>query len=282
MGIEGQWYYEIEEQLKMGYKTKGSLFKQQSDFQLVEIIDTEAYGRMMLIDDLVMCTERDEFVYHELIAHIPALTHPSPKRAVVIGGGDGGTVRELLRHPSLTSIVLCEIDAVVVKAAKDYLPSLSSGLSDPRVEVVIGDGLKYMAEHEPASLDIVIVDSTDPISCGEPLFSKAFYKSVAKALTADGIMACQSESPWHSKELLSGITANIKGGFDHLYPYIGNIPTYPRGLWSFTMAGKAPLTRPAQDCPRFAAFADQMHYLQPGMLPAVFELPKFYKDKLGL
>lgn len=276
------WYYEVEDHLKMGYKTKGSLFKQQSDFQLVEIIDTEAYGRMMLIDDLVMCTEKDEFVYHELIAHIPALTHPDPKQVVVIGGGDGGTVRELLRHPSIEKIVLCEIDAVVVQAAKDYLPSLSCGLSDPRVEVFIGDGLKYMAEHAPSSLDIVIVDSTDPISCGEPLFSEAFYRSVAAALRPDGVMACQSESPWHSKEMLHRIAKNIRGGFDNLHHYIGNIPTYPRGLWSFTIAGKSQLSLPQAGNERFAAIADDMQYLHDGMLEAVFQLPVFYKKKLSL
>ena len=156
------------------------------------MIETESYGRMLLIDGLVMITDRDEFVYHEMIAHIPALNHRKPERVVVIGGGDGGTVRELLKHPSIKEVVLCEIDGLVVDASKKYFPEVAGCLEDSRVRVNIGDGLAYMKNHDPGVLDLVIVDSTDPVGPGEGLFTKEFYSSVSKALKADGMMACQS------------------------------------------------------------------------------------------
>lgn len=276
------WFQEEENGIRYSYKITDVLYRKQSPFQLVEVVETEAYGRTLLIDGLVMVTDVDEFVYHELIAHIPALLHKNPKNAVVIGGGDGGTVRELLKHPSIEKITLCEIDEVVVNASKEFFPKIAGELGNKRVDVNIGDGLKYMAEHEPNSLDIVIVDSTDPVSCGEPLFSKAFYQSVARALKDDGIMVCQSESPWYKKEMLLKIHNNIRGGFDHLKPYIASIPTYPRGLWSFTLASKQPVSLDSFDIARFNEFKDSLNYLEEGVLKAVFQIPKFFRNKLEM
>lgn len=274
------WFFEKEESLSYGYKVKNHLFKKKSPFQLVEVIETESFGKILLIDSLIMTTDLDEFVYHELIAHIPALLHPFPKNVVVIGGGDGGTVRELVKHPSVEKITLCEIDKVVVEASKEFFPNIAKDITHPKVDLFIGDGLKYMKEHEPDSLDLVIIDSTDPISCGEPLFSSAFYQSVSKALKVDGLMVCQSESPWYNKEMLNRIHTNVKSGFNFIKPYLGSIPTYPRGLWSFTLASNSPISLQSFDRKRLESFEESLSYLHEGMLEAVFQLPKFYQKKL--
>jgi spermidine synthase len=278
------WYYEdYEDGVKLGLAAKEVLFRDKSDFQTVDVIETEAYGRMLLLDGLVMTTDKDEFVYHELISHVPALNHPKPERVVVIGGGDGGTVRELLKHPDIKEIVLCEIDGMVVEVCEKYFPEIAGGIRDSRVTLKIGDGIAYMADHAPGTLDLVIVDSTDPIGPGEGLFSSAFYRSVAKALKDDGLMVCQSEGLWHPSDVLQRIHRNVSAGFSHLYPYIASIPTYPKGTWSWTMASKKPIKIDDFDRNRLAKIEGQgkgLKYLNADLMTGVFALPNFFKAKL--
>lgn len=276
------WYFEdYGDDLKAGFKAKNVLFRGKSEFQTVDVIETEAYGRMLLLDGLVMCTDKDEFVYHELISHVPALNHPRPERIVVIGGGDGGTVRELLKHPEVKEIVLCEIDGMVVEASEKYFPAIASGIRDPRVKLNVGDGVAYMKNCAPASLDVVIVDSTDPIGPGEGLFSGDFYKSVARALKPDGVMACQSESPWHDAPILQRIYRNVSAGFQYVYPYIGSIPTYPKGMWSWTMASNKQIDVSKFDRRRFAKIAEtQLEYLNEDLMTGVFAIPNFFRKKM--
>ena len=148
---------------------------------------------------------------------------------VVIGGGDGGTVREMLRHPEIENITLCEIDSLVVETSHHYFPEVSAGLTDPRVEVMIGDGIEYVSNLPKESVDLMIIDSTDPIGPGEGLFTKEFYRNAAASLKADGLLCAQTESPWHSRESISRIHNNLAGGFSFVRPFIGVVPTYPRG-----------------------------------------------------
>ncbi len=277
------WYYEqYGEDLKAGFKTTDILFRGKSEYQTVDVIETAAYGRMLLLDGLVMCTDKDEFVYHEMISHVPALNHPKPEKIVVIGGGDGGTVRELLKHPEVKEIVLCEIDGMVVESCEKYFPEIASGIRDSRVKVNIGDGVAYMMEHAPGTLDIVLVDSTDPIGPGEGLFSGDFYRSVARALKPDGIMACQSESPWHDDPILKRIYKNVSAGFKHIYPYVGSIPTYPKGMWSWTMASNQPLDVKKFDLERFKKLdrSTELKYLNEELMSGVFAIPNFFKKKM--
>jgi spermidine synthase len=276
------WFTEQEQdRLRLSLKVENVLFRGVSEFQAVEVLETAAYGRMLVLDGCVMCTDRDEFVYHEMIAHIPALLHAAPKKVVVIGGGDGGTVRELLKHKAVEKIVLCEIDAMVVDSARKYFPALASGLADPRVEVRIGDGVAYMRELEN-EVDIVVVDSTDPIGPGEGLFSGEFYRSVARSLRKGGIMVAQSESPWYERDALIRIHKNISAGFAHRYSYVGSIPTYPRGLWSWTMASATPLDPESLRKPsaRFERISRGLKYLTPGLAAGAFDLPPFYREKI--
>lgn len=277
------WFEEREESsLRYGYKVEDILFRGKSDYQSVDIVETKAYGRVMLIDGLVMLTDRDEFVYHEMIAHIPMLLHPKPCRAVVIGGGDGGTVRELLRHSEIEKIDLCEIDSLVVSCAEKYFPSISQGLRDARVTVHITDGIEYVKSLESNSIDLLIVDSTDPIGPGEGLFTQEFYKDVKKALTEEGLMVCQSESPWQAEEGLARIWQNISSNFEFVRPYIGSVPTYPRGFWSWTLASNKPISRSNFDLRRLSSISSDLKYLNKDIAHAAFALPNFYRQKLGL
>ena len=274
------WFTEQEQDhIRTSWKTEDVLFREQSAFQTVEVIQTKAYGRMLVLDGCVMITDADEFVYHEMIAHIPAVIHPNPKRVVVIGGGDGGTVRELLKHDGIEEIVLCEIDGMVVDASRKFFPAVAGKLDDPRVQVRIGDGVAYMRELEGAC-DIAVIDSTDPIGPGEGLFSGDFYRSVARALRPGGLMVAQSESPWYTNEILGRIHRNIRAGFQHKRSYVGAIPTYPRGLWSWTMASNTAFDPARFDRARLAKVAPGLKYLTETLLTSAFALPAFYQEKL--
>jgi len=278
----GLWFSEIEDDaISYGYKVKDVLFHDRSEYQSVKVIETEAVGKMMLLDDLIMVTEFDEFVYHEVISHIPVCLHKKPEKVVVIGGGDGGTVRELLKHQCIKEITLCEIDEMVVDVSKKFFPKLGSFLDDDRVTVRIGDGVAYMKERSTGELDLVIVDSTDPIGPGEGLFCKDFYRSVAEALKPDGMMVCQSESVWHRPELLRRIHNNVSAGFEHRKSYIAGIPTYPRGTWSWTIGSKNSILPDEYNRDRFAAVKSDLKYLNNETMLSVFALPNFYLDKLS-
>ena len=275
------WFREVDDgKLSYGYKIKDVLYRGHSDFQAVDVVETEAYGKMLLIDGLVMLTESDEFVYHEMIAHIPALLHSEPRSILVIGGGDGGTVRELLKHSSVEKVTLCEIDGLVVETAKRYFPGTASCLTDNRVDVLVADGVKFVADQDPETFDLVIVDSTDPIGPGEGLFTQGFYRNVAQVLGPGGLMACQSESPWYRAELLNRIHNNVRGGFEFVKPYLGSIPTYPRGLWSWTIGSQRPIEPKNYDRERLAQISDGLSYLNEGVVESSFVLPNFYRRKL--
>lgn len=255
------------------------LLNKQTDFQSLQILDTPSLGRVMVLDDCVMITQRDEFVYHEMISHIPVCFHKNPKTVVVIGGGDGGTVRELVKHDCIEKIILCEIDGGVIDAAREFFPEVACGLDDPRVEIMVGDGIAYMKTLSN-EVDLVLVDSTDPVGPGEGLFTKEFYRSVKTALKEGGVMAAQSESPWLEKEFLQKIKNNIAAGFENIKPYTGSVPTYPMGLWSWTMASNKSLEPDEFNVERFRKIESSLDYLTAKSVPLVFELPPFYRKKL--
>lgn len=276
------WFKEIENgEIEYGYAFQNKLFEDQSKFQDIKVIDTLAYGKMLILDDFVMLTESDEFVYHELIAHIPVCFHKNPEKVVVIGGGDGGTVRELVKHDCVKEVVLCEIDGMVVDVCKKFFPAVAGRLDHPKVDVKVGDGMDYVRGLEN-EVDLMIIDSTDPVGPGEGLFTGEFYQSVSKALKPDGMMAAQSESPWAEAEFLNRIHNNIRTGFDYVRPYIASVPTYPRGLWSWTLGSHSPIDVDQFDYERFAKVEPELNYLSDAMVRACFELPKFYRKKLSV
>ena len=215
----------------------------QSKMQFIGIYENASVGRFLVIDDCIMLTELDEFVYHEMMAHIPLLHHPKPESVLVVGGGDGGLAREILKYPSIASLVLCEIDEDVTKLSRRYLPTLASGFDDKRVTLKFADGIDYIRHAASASFDMIFVDSTDPDGLAEPLFSGDFYAACAAALKDDGIFVCQSESPWYDRELLMGIQDRISQGFPNRKTYWGSVPTYPLGSWTWTIAGRRHLPK---------------------------------------
>ncbi len=279
------WFTERDDKIALSLKHDGKLYDVQSDFQKVAIYNTQAYGNMLTLDGMVMTTEKDEYVYHEMITHIPALTHPNPKRALIIGGGDGGTAREMLRHENLNEVVMVEIDDKVIEASKLHLPTIASALDDPKLNLIVDDGIKYVKEAPDGAFDIVIVDSTDPVGPAEGLFTVEFYQEVYRILSEDGIMITQSESPRFNNKVFKEIYQTYGGifGKENVHCYLAYIPTYPTGMWSFSYSSKGS-AHPIKnfDATKSAQFAEreQLKYYNEGIHPAAFALPSFVKEMI--
>jgi len=278
----GDWIQEVhQESLVLRYKVLRRLFAGQSPFQRVEIVDTERFGRMLFNDGVVMLSERDEFVYHEMIAHVPLFVHPAARRVLVIGGGDGGTVREAIRHSSVRHCRLVEIDELVVEACREFLPRTAGALDDPRVQVSIADGVEFVARTRER-YDVVIVDSTDPVGPAEPLFGREFYSNVRRVLNPGGVVVSQAESPYFNAEQQRSLVEILGALFRrvHLYNY-ANI-TYPGGFWSFTFAAEGDLCPLGDfDAGRVAVSGLPFRYYGPEVHRAAFALPPFQVEALA-
>ncbi len=274
------WFTERDQNTAFSLRHKGDLlYKGQSDFQKVEVYDTFAFGRLLTLDGMIMCTEKDEFGYHEMITHVPTLSHGKMKRALVIGGGDGGTVRELLRHENFDEVVMVEIDGMVVDASRKFLPSLSNALDHPKLTLLIEDGIKYVKESPAESFDLVIVDSTDPIGPAEGLFSIDFYQHVHRILTPNGISVSQCESPYYNAEVNEALFSCFHNifGKEKVWKYLAFIPTYPTGMWSFSFSSKGNI-QPSDFNAELAQQFTQKHNLQyynAEIHKAAFALPSF-------
>ncbi|SFI68858.1 spermidine synthase [Thermoflavimicrobium dichotomicum] len=257
-------------------KIKRTLHHEQTEFQKLDIIETEQFGKMMVLDGMVMTTDEDEFVYHEMITHIAMNTHPNPKHVLVVGGGDGGAIREILRYSSVEKAVLAEIDGKVIEAAQNYFPQIAGGLSDPRVEIQVTDGIRHIAENKN-KYDVILVDSTEPVGPAVGLFQKSFYEGIKEALKEDGIMVAQTESPWFNRDLIRRVFRDISATFPITRLYTASIPTYPSGLWSFTIGSKKydPLEVDESQLQSF-----DTRYYHPGLHKSVFQLPVFVQELL--
>ncbi|NPA12530.1 MAG: polyamine aminopropyltransferase [Aquificae bacterium] len=220
----------------VGFSVKVNWAKRvKSPYQEIVILDTVEFGKMLVLDGLVQTTERDEFIYHEMLAHPPMVLHKNPERVLVIGGGDGGTVREILQHPSVKEVHLCEIDEMVIQVSREYLPSISSQLDNPKVKIFIQDGSKFLEERQNY-YDVIIMDSSDPVGASQVLFSSEFYTKVKNSLREGGIMVAQTESPILQEEYFKNAYREISKVFKNVGVYLAYIPTYPSGMWSFTVA----------------------------------------------
>lgn len=266
--------------LETRYRVEKTLFSEKSPYQQIDVVQTAGLGRMLLNDGIVMLSERDEFVYHEMIAHVPLFVHPRPRRVLVIGGGDGGTVREIMRHESIERVVMVEIDEAVVRACRAHMPTVSCALDDPRLELRIEDGVRYVAECRE-TFDLVIVDSTDPIGPATPLFNRDFYEKAAGLLGPDGILVSQAESPFYDPELQEPMLRNQRPFFSRLHLYLFSTLTYPGGLWSFGFASKGPCPLADFAPNRVAAAGLETRYYNPGVHRAAFMLPNFVRDSLA-
>lgn len=279
MSVTDMWYEEkFQDVYGMRYRLKKTLMSQKSEFQQVDVIETAAHGKMLMNDGLVMVTERDEFIYHDMISHVPLFVHPDPQKVLIIGGGDGGTAREVLRHKNIVKCVMVEIDKVVVDACREHIPLTASVLSNPKLELRIEDGVKYMAETEE-KFDVILIDSTDPIGPAAPLFGPEFYANVARCLTDSGIVVSQAESPFYFLETQNEMLKVLKNQFARLHIYNFTNMTYPGGFWSFSFATKNKDLCPIRSFQkkRYESFGDEFKYYNSGIHQAAFHLPQFQK-----
>jgi spermidine synthase len=275
------WVTETHKEIiGLRFRVQKTLFTGKSPFQQVDVVRTAGHGNLLLNDGVVMISERDEFVYHEMIAHVPLCVHPNPERVLIIGGGDGGTVREVLKHPSVKRAVMVEIDEMVVTACREHFPDVSCALDDPRLELRIEDGIRFVNQ-TTERFDVALIDSTDPIGPAAPLFDRAFYRRVAEVLDDDGIMITQAESPFYDPDLQAPMLNNQRPFFKRLHLYLFSTLTYPGGLWSFGFASKQyhPLTD--FDAGRPATAGLTTRYYNPGIHRAAFMLPNFVADGLA-
>lgn len=257
-------------------QVKKTLFTGKSPYQSVYVFETEDFGRMLILDGAVQTTERDEFVYHEMIVHVPLCAHPEPRRVLVVGGGDGGCVREALRHPEVEHVTLVEIDQMVVDCSRKFLPTISGKLDDPRVDVRIEDGVKFVKRHKRA-FDVIIVDSTDPVNMASPLTRGPFFRAAKEALAPGGFYTCQSQGPLFDARGLRRIARAIRKVFPNVSFYLANVPTYPGGVWSFALAGKSGRSTAAIE-PRPLPKGVRTRYYTPQLHRAAFHLPRFVEE----
>jgi spermidine synthase len=265
---------------ELGFRVEKTLFSQKSAYQHIDVVKTMNHGAVLINDGIIMLTERDEFIYHEMIAHVPLFVHPSPKNVLVIGGGDGGTVREILKHDGIERVVMVEIDEVVVAACRRHLPSVSQALDDPRLEIIFADGIQYVAE-TTERFDVAMVDSTDPIGPGAGLFEKSFYANMTRILTAQGILVTQAESPFYDLEFQQTLFSNQRSYFKKLHTYLYTTLAYVGGLYCFGFASKGLCPLKDFNPGRFAASRIATRYYNADIHRAAFMLPQFIKEKLG-
>ena len=274
-----RWFTEISDRDGSAFSLRinKKLDEIQSPFQKVEMFETTDFGNLMIIDGCTMVSTRENFFYHEMMSHPALFSHPAPKNVVIIGGGDCGTLREVLKHPDVETVTQIDIDEVVTQMSLKYFPELCESNNDPRATVMFDDGIKYMREATPESIDVIIVDGTDPVGPGEGLFNHAFYTSCLNALRPGGIMIQQSESPLMHMPLLLEMRDAMKDvGFADLQTLPFPQPIYPSGLWSATMARKVE---------QFAGFREQdvetatfdTEYYNVGIHKGALATPNFMK-----
>lgn len=260
--------------LGFSLKVKSSLRIEQTDFQHLAVVDTEQFGRMLFLDDMVMTSEKDEFFYHEMITNVALNSHPLPEKVLIIGGGDGGALREVVKHPQVKSAVLVEIDNRVMQASKDFFPELSISFSNPKATVITGDGIKYVQTHKD-EFDLILIDSTEPLGPSVELFSQIFYQNAAAALKDDGILVAQSGSPLFNDDLIKLAYQGIKSAFPITKLYLAPVPTYPSGTWSFTIGSKQHDPENIVHQP-----VSRLKYYTPAIHKAAFQLPIFVQQIL--
>jgi spermidine synthase len=277
------WFYENFSYTgsAIGFRITRKLEEVQSPFQKIEMFESTDWGNIMTIDGAMMVTTRDNFFYHEMMAHAPLFTHANPKNVVIIGGGDCGTLREVLKHKGVETAVQCDIDEQVTRMAEKYFPELCESNNDPRATVMFDDGLAYMANAAPESIDLIIVDSTDPVGPAEGLFNEAFYKNCLKALRPDGLLVQQSESPLALMHLIHDMRQAMRGaGFTNFRTLPFPQPCYPTGWWSATIASKSScdLTKFREADAAAKTFATKYYNL--GIHQGALMMPEFMKTEL--
>ncbi|MEX2600683.1 MAG: polyamine aminopropyltransferase [Balneolaceae bacterium] len=271
-------YYHGQTGLAVGVKAK--LFSEQTEYQLVEVFETDTWGNLLVIDGMVMLSEQDEFVYHEMLSHTALFTHPDPKRVLIIGGGDGGTAREVMKHPGIRRVDMVEIDEAVVRASKKFLPDVGD-FDNPKLKVHFEDGISFV-QNVTEPYDLIIVDGSDPEGPAEGLFARSFIEACYQALSPDGVLSTQTESPWIASyhPSMNRVYGALESLFQYASPYLCYIPLYPSGMWSMICAskrsdptGEATLERSTKGVPGLSG----LKYYNPEVHLGAFALPDFVR-----
>ncbi|MEW6114245.1 MAG: polyamine aminopropyltransferase [Thermodesulfobacteriota bacterium] len=276
---EQEWLTEVfENRSAFALRYRAKLFDQASQFQRVQIFETEPMGRALILDGCYMLTERDAAIYHEMLVHPAMNVLSAPGDVLVIGGGDGGAVSQIVKYPQVRSVTLCEIDRMVVDACREFVPQIAVGLEDPRVQVLYQDGAAFVKAHT-GEFDLILVDSTDPVGPAKTLYETSFYQSVKAALRDGGAAVFQTESPLFMTEVFFEAVGKLAGVFgDHgTYPYFATVPCYPGGLWSFTFCSDQvdPTTRPPSALS--PDLEPTLEYYTDGIHRAAFAAPAFVR-----
>ena len=286
------WFTDKDENQALSLRYTGEvLFDERNQFQRVRILDSISYGKMLAIDDMVMCTERDEYHYHEMITHPAMQAYESAsghtaKNVLVIGGGDGGTIREVCKYAGLEKVTMVEIDEAVIRACKQHLPTIAREFSNPKVNLIIGDGIKFVSEAAADTYDLIIVDGSDPAGPAEGLFTKDFYNNCKKALKQNGILITQGESPMFHSDTFVELNKCLKQVFapTAVHTMLFHATTYPSGMWSLQLAVKGqyhPVTDFKKDQAAQFAKTKDLRYYNAELHSAAFALPTFVQKMLN-
>ncbi|MBR3834400.1 MAG: polyamine aminopropyltransferase [Lachnospiraceae bacterium] len=278
----GFWFSEFHtKDVKLSLKVNKQLFSQRSDYQQIDVFETAEFGKVLALDGNIMLTERDEFIYDEMITHVPMAVHPNIKNVLVIGVGDGGVVKELTRYDSIERIDLVEMDEMVAEACRIYIPANACRLDDARVHIYYEHALKYIRKHEE-EYDLIIVDSNDPYGPSEGLYTREFYGSCYKALKEDGIMVNQQGSPFYQEDAdaMKRSHGRIVNTFPISRVYQAHIPTYAAGYWLFGFASKKYHPIDDMDEERWKGLHLKTKYYTTRLHKGAFYLPAFLEEVL--
>lgn len=277
------WFTEKNtDDVNFSIRVKKQLYSEKSYYQKIDILDTYEFGRVLVLDGFIMLTEKDEYIYHEMVTHVPMAVNPDIKNVLIIGAGDGGTLRELARYDTIENIDMVEIDGQVIEVCKEYLPQTACRFDDPRLNLYIEDGLKFV-RRKSGEYDLIIVDSTDPFGPGEGLFTKEFYGNCYKALTDNGILINQHESTYYDSyvDMVKRTHKRIGSAFPVTMVYQAHIPTYPSGHWLFGFAAKN--LHPVYDlqAEKWEALGLKTRYYNTDLHKGCFALPNYVKEVLA-
>ncbi|HEX4355667.1 MAG TPA: polyamine aminopropyltransferase [Polyangiales bacterium] len=266
--------------IRFGLRVTQSLYQGKSEFQSVDVVETEAFGRALALEDAWMTSERDEAHYHEMIVHPALTTAPKIARVLVIGGGDGGTIREVLRYGEVEHVTMVELDKLVVDACKEHLPSFKVPWDDKRLELRFEDGIAFLKNYNGEPFDVILIDGSDPVGPAEGLYASPFYESAKRCLRAGGVLASQTESPIAMADDFARIVKTLRSSFKRAEPYFVPIPLYPSGMWSFTFASDSvdPL---AFDEARATKVEKVARYYNRDIHRAAFAQPNFVRKLIG-
>ncbi|QBZ58952.1 hypothetical protein PoMZ_03910 [Pyricularia oryzae] len=283
--IKDGWFREISDMWPgqaMTLKVEKVLHHEKSKYQDVLIFQSTDYGKVLVLDNVIQCTERDEFSYQEMITHLAMNSHPNPKKVLVIGGGDGGVLREVVKHDCVEEAILCDIDEAVIRLSKEYLPNMSAGFNHPKVKVHVGDGFKFLADYQN-TFDVIITDSSDPEGPAESLFQKPYFQLLFNALTEGGVITTQgSENQWLHLPLITKLRKDCKEIFPVAEYAYTTIPTYPSGQIGFMVCSKDPkanLKEPLRSWTQEEEL-EKCRYYSSDIHKASFVLPNFARKAL--